>query len=143
MNRYLSVGAIVAVVLLGSCAYSTLPLSDRDRCGLQSMELKGVSLSSGRSRSVHGRGGDSTSSGRALSCEPPPDVDSRICQVNAYHSRAAFKRAHGAMTVGGRDELLKQADAVWKSTYRKCLIGAGDDPDAEAVTTDQADDEQE
>jgi hypothetical protein len=46
------------------------------------------------------------------------------------------------MTVGGRDELLKQADAVWRATYRKCMIGAGDDPDADAVEAD-ADDEQE
>jgi hypothetical protein len=134
--------AVIVVVLLGGCSYSTLPLSNRDRCGMQGMELRGVSLSSTRSRGVHSRLGDSTSSGRQVSCEPPPEIDSRICQVNAYRTRASFKRARGAMTVGGRDELLKQADAVWRATYRKCMVDAGDKPDADA-DSDDSDDEQE
>lgn len=129
------------MVLLGglSCA-RTNPLSNRDRCALQGMELQGVTLSRARSRGVHG---NSSASGRALSCAPPPDVDSRVCQVNAYAARANYKRDHGAATGHGLDEVLKQAAAAWRSTYRRCMVDAGHKPDADADGVEDDDDEQE
>lgn len=122
LDRDRRVQAAHRVRLGGLACARTLPLTDRDLCGLQGMELQGVTFSNSRSYGTHPASA-STREGRHVSCGRPPENNDRICEVNAYQARAEFKRRHSAMTFGGLDDLVKQANLLWTRVYSDCMSG--------------------
>jgi hypothetical protein len=139
-RKVLSSAVLVVSALFCGCA-ETVPLTNRDVCGLQGMELKGVNLSSAEARGVHRIGGifdddtivsHASATGREVRCEVPPESSDRICKVNAYKARALFKGSHDAFTVDGLDELEKKASDVWQLAYSACMANAEEEARAAA-----------
>jgi hypothetical protein len=130
--RWLAVGA-GAIAGLG-CA-TNAPLSDYERCGLQRMELDGVTITRGsvyHSHYVGGRfvPGGATVRGRGVVCRlPPRDDDERICEVAAYRAAAVFKMNNKRYSRSALQEVSQESDAVWERAYESCINEAEGDTD--------------
>ena len=128
--------ALAAVLLAGLGCAKRLALSDYDRCGLQGMELEGVTLTQSHGGGTYWGGGrmmvGSTSSrGRDVVCRlPPPGDQDRACEVKAYRAKANFTMKQRRYSNGALEEVRQTAIALWQRVYRNCMTGVEDNGEA-------------
>jgi len=125
--------ALALVLLAGISCAKKLALSDYDRCGLQGMELEGVTMTERHGGGVYwGAGrmmmGSANSRGRDVVCKlPPPGDRDRACEVNAYRAKAKFKMKEHRTSSEELEELAKESIALWQRVYRICMAGVEED----------------
>ena len=120
---------LAMVLLAGLGCAKRLALSDYDRCGLQGMELEGVTMTERHGGGVYwGAGrmmmGSDTSRGRDVVCKlPPPGDQDRACEVKAYRAKAKFKMNQHRYSNEELEVLAKESIALWQRVYRSCMVG--------------------
>ena len=110
-------------------------MSDYEHCGLQGMELEGVTMTESHGGGTYWGGGrmmvgSSSSRGRNVVCKlPPPGDQDRACEIRAYRALANFKMKQRRYSDAALEEVRSALIDVWQRVYRNCMTGVEDGGD--------------